>query len=312
MHTRNWNGATEKAGKIQTDWRVQQWAMSLFCCAAAFFPSTGFWWHSCSIQHSPAYWRSVSVNAYTTSTRNLIRVDDTFYLLRMQSVWKTNNISDDYSPRPGRRALQLKLFGVLSSTRVYSQWHNPNETKMAQHIQDDDGKTRPFFKSVRRDIVPFQITEQLFSKFVKRKTFDTYFYVERMRHGTGCHFCGFLIRTKKLEPAPDWRPSIDIRYIPPLQPSHLILRIPLLYRNNPISNARSSLLIFHYVHFWSAYLQPSIPLRISVSLHPSFRFNLPACNWLKIARLNDYYVCDEPIYPSKSKAYVLWCSGKQQ
>lgn len=232
----------------------------------------------------------------------------------MHSVWETNYIFDDYSPRlTGRRALQLKLFGVLSSTRVCSQWHNPNETKMAQHIPTSHrGKTWSFLKCVRCDIVPFQITEQLFSKFVKRKTSDTYFYVERMRHGTGCHFCGFLIRTKKLEPAPNWRPSIDIRYIPPLQPSHLILRIPLLYRNNPISNARSSLLIFHYVHFWSAYLQPSVPLRIFVSLHLSFRFNLPACNWLEIARLNDYYVCDEPIYPSKSTACVLWCSGKQQ
>lgn len=130
-------------------------------------------------------------------------------------------------------------------------------------------------------IVPFQSTKQLFWKFVKRKTFDTctsnvQHQRERVRHGSGRY--SFVRRNVKLKLAsahtrPIVRPSIDK---PLLQRSHFISRIVVVYRNrnNPVLNAEPSLLIFHYVYFWSAYLQPSIPIRPSRSTL-SCGFNLP-------------------------------------
>lgn len=111
--------------------------------------------------------------------------------------------------------------------------------------------------------------------FKIRQTKNTRYLLLCRTHGTGCHFYGFFIHTKKkLGMASDWRPSTDIY----LQPSHLILRISLLYRNNPILNARSSLLIFHYVTFLirlPTAINPSLCICIFVSLHLSSRFNLP-------------------------------------
>lgn len=239
----------------------------------------------------------------------------------MSSVWNANNIIDGFSPRPNTPI--IIIWGSFFDTnRKYSQWHNPNEWKMAQHIptRHKEGITRSILRSVRRATatlcsVPNHWTIIFKIRQTKKHLIPTCMQSGR-RHGTACHSYGFFIRTKRQKKKKsnwhqtDVHPPIYIRlYTTTTAVTSHSTNFVVVSQHNPISNARSSLLIFHYVHFfWSAYLQPpSIPHSLRISTSRFIYRSVSRCpyDWLEIARLNDYYgVWWANIYPSNRRRHA--------
>lgn len=249
----------------------------------------------------------------------------------MSSVWNANNIIDGFSPRPNTPI--IIIWGSFFDTnRKYSQWHNPNEWKMAQHIptRHKEGITRSILRSVRRATatlcsVPNHWTIIFKIRQTKKHLIPTCMQSGR-RHGTACHSYGFFIRTKrqkkkKIKLAPDWRPSTDIhttiyhhysRHI-----SFYEFRCCIATQSNfecQIESINFSLRTFFLIRLPTAAINPSLAPYIYVSLHLSFRVTLPIrLAWNCTAQRLLWCMMSQYISIEPSTACVLWCSsGKQQ